>query len=117
MKNMFNYKGYLGQVKIDEKSKMICGEVIGIQDVISFQGKTVEDAIQDFHDCIDEYLEYCEEIGKKPDKSFSGRLPYRTAPDTHRKIFEAASLAGKSINSWMDEVLSDAADKVIYAKM
>jgi len=96
---------------------MICGRVIGIQDVLSFQGKTVEDAIQDFENCIDEYLEYCTEIGKKPDKSFSGRLPYRTAPETHRKIFEAASLKGKSINSWMDEVLSNAAEKVIYSKI
>jgi predicted HicB family RNase H-like nuclease len=31
----------------------------------------------------------------------------------HRKIFIAASKAGKSINAWMDEVLSIAADNAI----
>lgn len=114
---MFSYKGYLGHAKINEKSKMIFGEVVGIQDVLDFQGKTVDDAIQDFQDCIDDYLEYCEEIGKNPDKPFSGRLPYRTQSETHRKIFQAATLKGKSINKWMDEVLSSAADEVLCAKM
>jgi predicted HicB family RNase H-like nuclease len=113
---MFTYKGYLGQVKVDEDSKMLCGRVIGIKAVITFKGETVEEAVQNFQDSVEDYLEYCAELGVEPDKPFSGRLPYRTTPDTHRKIFEAANKAGKSINSWMDEVLSSAAEQALHSR-
>jgi hypothetical protein len=42
-------------------------------------------------------------------KTFSGKLPFRTKPEIHEDIFFAAKQAGKSINAWMEEVLSEAA--------
>jgi predicted HicB family RNase H-like nuclease len=47
--------------------------------------------------------------------AFSGKLPFRTTPERHRKLFIAATTAGKSINAWMDEVLPQAADDLINA--
>lgn len=44
------------------------------------------------------------------DKTWSGRLPFRTDPETHRKIALAAHQAGKSINAWMEEMVSQAAN-------
>jgi predicted HicB family RNase H-like nuclease len=89
--------------------------VLDIKDVITFKGETVEEARQAFHDSVDDYLEWCEELGEEPDKPFSGKLPFRTTPEHHRKIFIAATKAGKSINAWMDEVLTKAADQTIRA--
>lgn len=113
---MFTYKGYTGQVEVDVEAGILFGEVLEIYDVVTFQGKTVEEARQEFQNSVDDYLEFCAKLGRQPDKPFSGRLPYRTNSDTHRKIFIAAKKAGKSINAWMDEVLQDAADKFINAK-
>jgi DNA-directed RNA polymerase specialized sigma24 family protein len=46
----------------------------------------------------------------------SGRLPFRTDPETHGKIALAAQQAGKSINAWMEEVLSrEANDRLGYS--
>lgn len=113
--NMFTYKGYTAQIEIDPDANILCGRVLDIKDVITFKGKTVEDARQAFQASVDDYLEWCEELGEEPDKPFSGKLPFRTTPEHHRKIFIAATKAGKSINAWMDEVLTEAADQTIHA--
>lgn len=112
---MLTYKGYTAQIEIDTETGILFGRVLDIKDVITFQGQTVEETRQAFHDSVDDYLEFCSELGHKPDKPFSGKLPFRTTPEHHRRIFLAATKAGKSINAWMEEVLVDAADHAIHA--
>jgi len=107
------YKGYSANLEVDVEAGIIFGRVLDINDVVTFKGKTVEEARQEFQKSVDDYLAFCEDLGEEPDKPFSGKLPFRTTPEHHRKIFIAASKAGKSINAWMDEVLSIAADKAI----
>ncbi len=110
---MMTYKGYTANLEVDVEAGIIFGRVLDINDVVTFKGKTVEEARQEFHESVDDYLAFCEDLGEEPDKPFSGKLPFRTTPEHHRKIFIAASKAGKSINAWMDEVLSIAADEAI----
>lgn len=112
---MLTYKGYTGHLEVDIEAGILFGRVLDVRDVITFQGKTVEEAHQAFQDSIDDYLEFCEEIGESPEKPFSGKFHFRTTPETHRKITLAATQAGQSINSWMEKVLSEAADKVVQA--
>ncbi|OKH12338.1 type II toxin-antitoxin system HicB family antitoxin [[Limnothrix rosea] IAM M-220] len=108
------YKGYTGKFEIDFEENLLSGIVIDIRDVITFHGKTIEEAVQCFHESVDDYLEFCEEVGEDPDKPFSGRLPYRTSPETHRQIYLAATKAGKSINAWMDEVLAEKSSQELH---
>lgn len=110
---MLTYKGYTGRIEVDTENGILFGRVLDIKDTITFQGKTVEEASQAFRDSVDDYLEFCEELGEKPDKPFSGKLPFRTTPELHRKIFLAATKAGKSINSWMEEVIEDATIRTV----
>jgi predicted HicB family RNase H-like nuclease len=110
---MMTYKGYTGRVEVDEKAGILHGRVIDITDVITFEGTTVDEIRQAFRDSVDDYLAFCQELGKEPDKPFSGRLPFRTTPERHRKIFLAAKLAGKSMNAWMDDTLAEAAERVL----
>ena len=108
---MLTYKGYTASIEVDVEAGILFGRVLDINDVITFKAKTVEEARQEFETSIDGYLAFCEELGEEPDKPFSGKLPFRTTPEHHRKIFIAAKKAGKSINAWMDEILINAADK------
>jgi predicted HicB family RNase H-like nuclease len=110
---MITYKGYTASLEVDVEAGIIFGQVLDINDVITFKAKTVDEARQEFQNSVDDYLAFCEELGEEPDKPFSGKLPFRTTPEHHRKIFIAAKKAGKSINAWMDEILTSAADKVI----
>ena len=110
---ILNYKGYAGDVEIDSDANVLHGRVLDIRDLITFEGKTVEEIKQAFKDSVDDYLEFCAELGKEADKPYSGKLPFRTTPDHHRLIHIAATKMGKSINAWMDEVLTQEAQQII----
>ncbi len=102
---MMNYKGYTGKVEFDDDAMIFHGEVIGIRDVVMFQGKSVQEIEQAFHDSVDDYLNFCKEKGEEPDKPFSGKFVVRISPNTHRKVYTAAKRAGQSINAWLNENL------------
>ena len=102
------YKGYTAQVEIDEVAGILFGKVLDIKDTITFKGDTIAETEQEFHNSVDDYLEWCAELGEEPDKPFSGKLPFRTTPERHRQIYLAAKEADKSINAWMDDTLSEA---------
>ena len=47
---MMDYKGYIGDVKYDSEAHIFHGEVINTRDVITFQGKSVDEIEQAFQD-------------------------------------------------------------------
>lgn len=65
---MLTYKGYSGRCEIDFEAGIIFGRVEGIRAVVTFQGDTVTEVKQAFCDSVDDYLEFCQERGKEPDK-------------------------------------------------
>ena len=87
---MLKYKGYTGRVEYDDEAGIIHGEVLDLRDVITFEGKSVEEVEQAFRDSIDDSLEFCEQRGEEPDKLFSGRLMLRLPPNLHRKAYVSA---------------------------
>ncbi len=100
------YKGYHGKVEFDEESELFHGEIVDLRDVITFQGRSVDELRQAFHDSVDDYLEFCSIRGEEPDKPFSGRLMLRLPSDVHRKVYIRAQKEGKSLNEYITEKLS-----------
>ena len=58
---MLNYKGYTGHVEFDDEAGLFHGEVWDVRDVVTFQGKSVDELERAFKDSVDDYLEFCEE--------------------------------------------------------
>ena len=108
---MMEYKGYIGKVEIDEDAGLLHGEVINIRDVITFEGRTVQELQQAFHDSVDDYLEFCAQRGENPDKPFSGRFIVRLPVEIHRKAYVQAKLEEKSLNSWVAAVIETAVEE------
>ena len=104
-KAMLTYKGYTGYVEYDDAAGIFHGEVLDLKDVITFQGKSVEEIERAFRDSIDDYLDFCEQRDEEPDKPFSGRLMLRLPPALHRKVYVSALREGKSLNQWISEKL------------
>ena len=102
---MFEYKGYQGIVEFDYDAEIFFGEVIGLRDVITFQGKSTEELEQSFGDSIDEYLKFCAELDREPDKPFSGKFNVRITPELHRSLVIQAKRTDKSLNQWVNETL------------
>ena len=102
---MMEYKGYIGKVEIDDEAGILYGEVINVRDVITFEGTSVEEVQQAFHESVDDYLEFCAQRGESPEKPFSGKFVLRLPAELHRKAYIQAKLKDKSLNSWVTEVL------------
>ena len=68
------YKGYTGVVELEEGSDVLFGRVVGLRDVITFQGESVAEVTQAFHDSVDDYLEFCTSVVRAPRKRIPGSL-------------------------------------------
>ncbi|PIV00167.1 MAG: toxin-antitoxin system HicB family antitoxin [Syntrophobacterales bacterium CG03_land_8_20_14_0_80_58_14] len=102
---MMQYKGYTGKVEFDDEADIFHGEVIGLRDVITFQGRTVDEVKEAFRESVDDYLAFCAKRGEEPEKPFTGKFVVRISPDLHRKVYVAAKKSGASLNSWILQTL------------
>lgn len=105
---MMEYKGYVGQVELDAEASLLHGEIVNIRDVVTFQGRSVEELQTAFRESVDDYLAFCAERGEEPDKPFSGKFLTRIDPVLHRQASAAAASAGKSLNAWLTEQIERA---------
>ena len=103
---MMEYKGYFANVEFDDEANIFHGEVINLRDVITFQGKTVNELRKAFEDSVDDYLEFCAERGEDPEKPYSGKFMVRVAPELHKIIAIRARKDGKSLNAWVHDALA-----------
>jgi predicted HicB family RNase H-like nuclease len=99
------YKGYTGIVELDDESGTLFGRVIGLRDVITFQGESVAEIVQAFHDSVDDYLEFCAQRGESPERPYSGQFVLRIDPSLHREMASAAEAQDVSLNSLVESAL------------
>ena len=101
MNSMLEYKGYRAMVEYDAEDDIFVGEVFGIADSLNFHGTSVAELKEMFKQSIDNYLELCEKIGKKPDKEFKGTFNVRIPPEMHRKAALAAAKQKITLNQYV----------------
>lgn len=101
--------GYVARVELDEEVGLFHGEVINTRDVLTFQGRTLDELRVAFADTIADYVEWCRERGKQPERPYSGNFTVRVSPELHRRIAAAAAREGKSVNAFISSVLESAA--------
>ena len=54
-----HYKGYEGIVAYDEDAEIFHGEVVNLQDVITFQGGSVSELKKALAESVEYYLAFC----------------------------------------------------------
>ena len=106
--NYLHYKDYVGSVEFSEEDAVFHGKVIGIKSLLSFEGNSVSTLIEDFHSAVDEYLEFCAEKGKTPERPFKGSFNVRVEADLHRKAAMAAAARGISLNMLVEDAIKQA---------
>lgn len=102
---MMRYKGYVGVVRVDTDAGVIRGEVVNVRDTITFQGATPAEARKAFEESVDDYLEFCESLGRQPEKPFSGKILVRVDPEVQRDLTALARAHGVSVNTLITEHL------------
>lgn len=104
---MMTYKGYGSMIRFDDEADIFHGEVTGLRDVVTFQGRTVDEVKQAFRDSVDDYLDFCASRGEAPDKPYSGRFLLRLDPSLHRRLVELSADEGESLNNWIASRLGE----------
>jgi len=103
---MMEYKGYLAHTEFDDEADIFHGEVVNVRDVITFQGKSVDELRHAFQDSVEDYLAFCAERREEPERPFSGRFTIRLSPEQHRQVILAAEKTGKGVDAWVVEALA-----------
>lgn len=104
MNNIIQYKNYIGSVEFSETDCLLYGKVQGIQSLISYEGTTAKELIDDFHGAVDDYLALCAEEGTEPETPYKGSLNVRfKKSDTHRRAAIYAMTHDQSLNSFIDD--------------
>lgn len=67
---MLVYKGYHARAAFDEEVRIYHGETTNTLEVITFACASFNQLQQAFREAIEDYLAYCNEHGKEPEKPF-----------------------------------------------
>jgi len=101
------FKGYIGVVDFDAESRIFHGEVINTRDVITFQGRSVEEIEKAFRDSVRDYIAWCKEEGVEPERPYSGKFVLRLSPDLHKTAALAARKMKISLNRFVEKAIED----------
>ncbi len=105
MNNTMEYKGYIGSVEFSEEDGVFHGKVQGIRALISYEGSTAKELVDDFHSAIDNYLDLCKEENIEPEKAYKGSFNVRISPELHKKAVVYAYSQQTSLNRVMEDAL------------
>ena len=111
--NTMTYKGYIGSVNYSDKDQVFFGKIEGINGLVNFEGESVKELTEAFHEAVDDYLAYCQDEGIEPDKSYTGVLNVRLTPAIHRQIVMLALQAGLSINAYIKDALEEKVESAV----
>lgn len=109
MNNTMEYKGYVGTVEFSEQDNIFYGKVIGIKSMISYEGSTATELVDDFHGAVDDYFEMCKSEGITPEVAYKGSFNVRLSPELHKQIALLALEKNVSLNFFVANALQKAA--------
>ena len=79
--------------------------------MISYGGQTLEELEHNFRDAVEEYLRFCEETGKLPNKPFKGNLNIRISHDLHLRANRFAEQHKQKLNAVINDALQQYLEK------
>nr|WP_321511656.1 type II toxin-antitoxin system HicB family antitoxin [uncultured Celeribacter sp.] len=103
--NDLKYKGYVGSADVDYEDDVLCGKLLFIKDLVTYEAETPQGLKQAFQEAVDDYLADCAEQGVDPDEPFKGSFNVRVSSDLHRKLALCARAKGKAMNEYIGDVL------------
>jgi len=106
MKDVLNYKGFIGSVHFSADDKVFFGKIEGVNDLITFEGRSVDELENAFQFMVDEYIKDCATENLDVEKSYKGSFNVRLSPELHRRIAISAKMRGVSINKFVSETLN-----------
>ncbi|MNY18858.1 HicB family protein [compost metagenome] len=106
MNDILKYKGYISTLHYSGEDEVFHGKVIGINDLITFEGQSVQELKEAFKEAIEDYLETCRELNKEPEKMYKGNFNVRVPMQLHKKAAMIAAQKAITLNEFMRIAIS-----------
>jgi predicted HicB family RNase H-like nuclease len=104
-----SYKDYNGSVVYSDEDEILHGRILGIRDVVTFEGENVKKLKANFEQAVDEYLSFCEAEGKTPDVPYKGTFNVRLSRDLHMR----AALLAEEKSVKLNKIINDAVEQYL----
>ena len=108
MKDILQYKDFVGSVHYDADDEIFFGKIEGIEYLVSFEGESVSELKNAFEDAVNDYISLCKENGKKIEKSYKGSFNVRISPEIHKKAKLLSMMQGISLNQFIQKAVEKA---------
>ena len=105
MSSTMEYKDYVGSVEFSEEDGLFYGKVMGIRALISYEGTTARELIDNFHGAVEDYLSLCKAEGREPERAYKGSFNVRISPELHKQAVIYAIAHGVTLNSVVESAL------------
>lgn len=63
-----SYRGYHTTIRYSPEDDVFYGKIDGIRDLVNFHSPSPDGAVKEFRKAVKDYLIFCREIKKKPEK-------------------------------------------------
>lgn len=111
MSVVFKYKNFIGSIEVSTQDKCLYGSVLYVNDLVTYEAKTVDTLEKEFRKAVDDYLKTCKTLGREPLKSFNGTLNVRIGSALHKEAAEYAALHDMSINECIKNAVQNQVGK------
>jgi predicted HicB family RNase H-like nuclease len=105
MNDNMKYKGFIGSVHFAAEDRAFYGKVEGVNDLITFEGSTVDELEKGFKYMVDEHIKDCNKNNTPVEKSYKGNLNIRLSPELHKKVAYNATIRGLSLNQYINNAI------------
>lgn len=105
MKNVLEYKGFMGTVSYSADDRVFFGKLEGINDLVTFEGATVDELDAAFKEMVDLHIADCEREGKPAEKSYKGSFNVRISSSLHKRAAQMAAAKGITLNQLVKHAL------------
>jgi len=112
MKNTIEYKGFIGTVGVSEEDGSFGGHLLVKDSHVIFSGRNYKEMIEDFHDCVDFYIEDKKLKNETMNNLFKGSFNVRVKPQVHKD----AVIYAKEHNTSLNKIVEAAIEEKIYGK-
>ena len=106
MNDILEYKGYYASLHFSSEDDVFYGKLLGIDDLVNFEGASVKELKKAFHEAVDDYLETCKELGKEPNKTYKGTFNVRITTDLHKEAAVFAAIHNISLNDFVKTAIN-----------
>ena len=106
MNDIIKHKDYYGSVHFSADDEVFYGKILGINDLVTFEGESVKQLKRSFKEAIEDYIETCRELNKEPEKTYKGSFNIRVSPGLHRDAAIAALQKNVTLNDFVKNAIS-----------